>query len=45
MTQLRLNNIALLRYNRDYLSKTDFDVIKDEFISRSTIRQNTFAAK
>jgi hypothetical protein len=41
MTQERLNNVALLHCHRDY--DINIENIANEFISRSAVRQNTFA--
>lgn len=45
MTQTRLNTIAVLNCHRSYLEAIDIDTVLDEFISRCTVRQNTFAMK
>lgn len=45
MTQTRLNSMAVLNCHRAYLEDMDIDAIVDEFISKCTVRQNTFAVK
>jgi hypothetical protein len=45
MSQTRLNNIAVLNCHRSYVEAVDIDNILDEFISKCTVRQNTFAMK
>jgi len=43
MSQTRLNNIAVLNCHRTYLDRVVIDSILDEFITRCSVRQNTFA--
>ena len=43
MSQTRLNNIAVLNCHRAYLDTVVIDSILDEFITRCSVRQNTFA--
>jgi hypothetical protein len=45
MTQRRLINIALLNFHKSYVETIDADTIIDAFVSRSTVRRNTFAAR
>ena len=45
MSQTRLNNIAVLNRHRSYVEAVDIDNILDEFISKCTVRQNTFAMR
>ena len=45
MTQKRLNNIALLNVHSSYVETIDVEAIIDDFVSRSSVRRNTFAAK
>ena len=45
MSQTRLNNIAVLNCHRSYVEAVDIDNILDEFISKCTVRQNTFAMR
>lgn len=45
MTSTRLNNIAVLNCHRSYLEAVDIDQILNEFISKNTVRLNTFAMK
>jgi hypothetical protein len=43
MTQTRLNDTAILNCHRSYLESIDVEEIMNNFISNSTVRQNTFA--
>lgn len=45
MTSTRLNNIAVLNCHRSYLEAVEIDQILNEFISKNTVRLNTFAMK
>lgn len=45
MTQRRLNNIALLAVHKSFVETIDVERIIDDFVSRSSVRRNTFAAK
>ena len=45
MTQSRLNSIAILNCHQSYLDRVNVDAVMDEFISRCTLRRNTFADK
>ena len=45
MRSTRLNNIAVLNCHRSYLEAVDIDQILNEFISKNTVRLNTFALK
>ena len=42
MTQERLNAIALMNTHKDILSCLDIDNLVDNFISKSSVRKNTF---
>jgi hypothetical protein len=43
MTQTRLNSISILNVHQDYTTNINIDTVMNEFISKSTVRQNTFA--
>lgn len=43
--QKKANDLAILYIHRDVANEIDMDVVVDEFISRATIRKNTFALK
>ena len=45
MKQSRLNSVAVTNVHNDILHGLDLDVIANEFISRSQIRQSTFSTK
>ena len=42
MGQARLNHLALLHCYKTRVKKLDLGVIANEFISRATVRRNTF---
>ena len=42
MTQQRLNDVAICNFHKKLVEKVNFESIADEFIKKTTVRQDTF---